>query len=559
MTTITTRAGKGSQLSWSEVDGNFTNLNEAKLESENAGSTGQVLTKTSTGAEWQAASGGDLVDDITPQLGGSLDVNGQQIVSVSNGNIVIAPNGTGQTSIKNLKYNDYIHSLGTTSGTITPDVANGNVQTITLNGNLTFSAFANPVPGQSLTLIVNTAGAGRTLSSTIKFSGGDNVISTTDTTDIIRVFYDGTNYWGTITRDFKYILTWASWDGSLDGNDNNFSSPDTHSGFVPVTDSYGIYAYRAGADANHYGRILNRSGSTLTLGGSTYTTLGNFSGSGDGSGGVFVLTADKTAGYYAGDNNIVRLNSISSSGFTVSNMVSANTTEMINIRLRSNGVVQSFQNNSVTEITVTGTSTISVSQSTTSYSNLPSGSYTASVAPISDTQHIRIQINSSTGAVSAWLCTIGTTSATQIGTTITDGTSFSYMRPGGKFFYNDVTHGKALGFAFNGTTKQQNYYVATSTTFTKFTISANTLANSIVAGNLNPSGHISLDNDRFMIKHPGTSNEIFWIVDTTAQTTQSYFKTGNSWEETTRSSLRKWNDSSVFSGNWKTGRILRIS
>lgn len=37
----------------------------------------------------------DLVQDTTPQLGGALDVNSQEIVSVSNGNIVIAPNGSG--------------------------------------------------------------------------------------------------------------------------------------------------------------------------------------------------------------------------------------------------------------------------------------------------------------------------------------------------------------------------------------------------------------------------------------------------------------------------------
>ena len=35
------------------------------------------------------------VDDTTPQLGGSLDVNGEDIVSVSNGNITLTPNGSG--------------------------------------------------------------------------------------------------------------------------------------------------------------------------------------------------------------------------------------------------------------------------------------------------------------------------------------------------------------------------------------------------------------------------------------------------------------------------------
>lgn len=145
----------------------------------------------------------DIVNDTTPQLGGNLDVNGKDIVSVSNGNITITPNGTGQTVIKNIEYNENIFSLGTTSGTIAPNVANGNVQTITLNGNLTLNAFTSPVAGQSLTLIINTNGTGRTLTSTMKFAGGSKTLSTTSTTDIITVFYDGTNYWASLGKDFK--------------------------------------------------------------------------------------------------------------------------------------------------------------------------------------------------------------------------------------------------------------------------------------------------------------------------------------------------------------------
>jgi len=45
-----------------------------------------------------AASGAitDLVDDSTPQLGGDLDVNSNDIVSTSNGNISLLPNGSGK-------------------------------------------------------------------------------------------------------------------------------------------------------------------------------------------------------------------------------------------------------------------------------------------------------------------------------------------------------------------------------------------------------------------------------------------------------------------------------
>ena len=41
----------------------------------------------------------EVIDDTTPQLSGALDVNGQSIISASNGDITIAPNGTGVTII----------------------------------------------------------------------------------------------------------------------------------------------------------------------------------------------------------------------------------------------------------------------------------------------------------------------------------------------------------------------------------------------------------------------------------------------------------------------------
>ena len=44
-------------------------------------------------------TGGDVVDDTSPQLGGNLDVNGNSIVSVSNGNIPLSPDGTGVVQI----------------------------------------------------------------------------------------------------------------------------------------------------------------------------------------------------------------------------------------------------------------------------------------------------------------------------------------------------------------------------------------------------------------------------------------------------------------------------
>ena len=67
------------------------------------GTTGQFLKTDGAGqlafATVTQATGNELenvVEDTTPQLGGNLDVNGQSIVSVSNGNINVAPDGTGE-------------------------------------------------------------------------------------------------------------------------------------------------------------------------------------------------------------------------------------------------------------------------------------------------------------------------------------------------------------------------------------------------------------------------------------------------------------------------------
>ena len=96
-----------------------------------------------------------------------------------------------------------VYDLGTTGGTITPNFTNGAIQKITLNNNLTFSAFTSPVAGQSITLIIDTNGTGRTLTSTMKFAGGNKTMSTTDTIDVMTVLYDGTNYLANYVTDFS--------------------------------------------------------------------------------------------------------------------------------------------------------------------------------------------------------------------------------------------------------------------------------------------------------------------------------------------------------------------
>jgi|DEB0MinimDraft_6_1074348.scaffolds.fasta_scaffold01509_11 hypothetical protein len=206
---------KGSALTFSELDNNFIDVLNNKIQAlqvdGNSGSVnvGQalsngVLSITGTGSVTTAvtedsAGNADLVitgsglanvvEDTTPQLGGTLDAQGNEI-----NNVILED------------YKETIYTGGSTTGTITPDVVNGNVQSITLTGSITFNAFSNPEAGQTMTLIVKqpSSGGPYTLTSTMKFAGGTKTLSTAaDAIDIISVLYDGTNYWASLSTNFS--------------------------------------------------------------------------------------------------------------------------------------------------------------------------------------------------------------------------------------------------------------------------------------------------------------------------------------------------------------------
>lgn len=395
MTTIVTRASKGSALSWTDGDNNLINLNTAKIEnvvedltpqlggnldvngnSIVSASNGNIaITPNGTGSivldglnwpqadgtadyvlktngsgqlSWTAmsAGGGDVVNDTTPQLGGDLDVNGYAITTTAltipielksnyikigessatgtswlttagaqnlylgpqdisyshiliaknaNGNITIAPDGTGKVIIDGLSWptadgtanyvlktdgagnlgwvaptsgtvtsvggtgtvsgltltgtvtssgnltlggtlslvspgaigsttastgafttlsastsaslkaitEGALYDIGTAGGTQAPNVANGNVQKITLNSALTINAFTSPVAGQSLTLIIYGGTAYTSITSTMKFAGGIKTLTgTAGCIDILSVYYDGTNYFASLGKGF---------------------------------------------------------------------------------------------------------------------------------------------------------------------------------------------------------------------------------------------------------------------------------------------------------------------------------------------------------------------
>ena len=162
----------GAKSSDPSVDNDGDALNAGDLYFNTTSNTLKVYN----GSSWQDAALdassflADVVSDTTPQLGGNLDVNGNDIVSTSNADIDIIPNGTGDinlgadtvqigdnnanATLTTQGTGDLILNTnnGTNSGNITiADGANGNIDfTTNGTGTIKFNDLAY-IPQQALT------------------------------------------------------------------------------------------------------------------------------------------------------------------------------------------------------------------------------------------------------------------------------------------------------------------------------------------------------------------------------------------------------------------------
>ncbi len=117
-----------------KIDGNDSGaitFNNAYKFPTSDGSANQVLQTDGSGtlsfASLPTSGIASVVADTTPQLGGDLDVNGNAIVSTSNGNIAITPNGAGSVIIDGLSHPQ-------------SDGNSGQVITTDGSGNLSFAS-----------------------------------------------------------------------------------------------------------------------------------------------------------------------------------------------------------------------------------------------------------------------------------------------------------------------------------------------------------------------------------------------------------------------------------
>ena len=103
----------------------------------------------------------NVVEDSTPQLGGDLDMNGQDIVTTSNADLELAPNGTGHVTVRgntnsgaiqfNCESNSHgqilkaqPHSAGVTNEMLLPDGADSTLVSLVATQTLTNKTLTSP-------------------------------------------------------------------------------------------------------------------------------------------------------------------------------------------------------------------------------------------------------------------------------------------------------------------------------------------------------------------------------------------------------------------------------
>jgi len=166
MSTITLRSVKGSALSFTEVDNNFTNLNTDKLEGVTSSVDGELtLWSSTTGKVLKRAT-----------ITGLVKATAGVATTATAGTDYVSPTGSETLTNKTLtnpsvnNYTEGVVSIGTVTSSNTIALTNGTVQTATLTAS-TACTFTMPTATAGKSFILLLKQAATTGNGTATFTG----------------------------------------------------------------------------------------------------------------------------------------------------------------------------------------------------------------------------------------------------------------------------------------------------------------------------------------------------------------------------------------------------
>ena len=203
---ITFRNTKGSPLTYTELDENFNNLQDATI-GFTVGATNadidlnsRLTVSAGTGISLALVGSTLTITNAapTPDLSNYVTIDGDETITGDKA-------FTGTTTLG--PYKESVFSLGSSgSGTVTPNFNNGPVQTLQANGNFTLAIPTNMSAGSNLTLIITQdATGGRTMTANTAYrfaSGIENLSSAANAIDVMTIFYDGSRYLASLIRNY---------------------------------------------------------------------------------------------------------------------------------------------------------------------------------------------------------------------------------------------------------------------------------------------------------------------------------------------------------------------
>ena len=237
----------------------------------------------------------NVVEDTSPQLGGNLDMNGQDIVTTSNADLELAPNGTGHVTVRgntnsgaiqfNCESNSHgqiviaqPHSAGVTNTLTLPAGSSSTLVSLVSTDTLTNKTLTSPVLNTATvgTSIVPASADGATLgTASVEFSdlyladGGVVFFGNDQEIKLTHVADTGLTLKHTATADDKPVsLTLQTGETDIAANDVigkiDFQAPDEATGTDAILVAAGIEAVSEGdfSSSNNATKLSFKTGAS---------------------------------------------------------------------------------------------------------------------------------------------------------------------------------------------------------------------------------------------------------------------------------------------------------